>query len=436
MEKENFIRRLQEVQGNTLMPPQECGVFAMGIPGRAGYQCQHFYEVLSESGDLMVLDSRDTPACTNLVPISSPVPHFHTDEVTTLTLPAVNVSGSSDIGVLRLTDKEMVEIIQLHQGGHNWRDIGTALGRSAGACCNFFHRWEKDHLLRHKLGRPKEFGETATQMVIRTTVENRRSTVIEVAKATQMSSETARQIRHSNGYHYFHCVPVPRLTIEAKMKRVAFSLEQVARGDDIPIIFTDESMVAQDLNVGCIWRKRGEILEEGFYEHDHHPISVMVWGAIGVGFHGPLIRCPAAVNQTSYREILACSQIFETLTARFGQQGFWWQQDNAPPHQPVKREIGQIYKVLNWPPYSPDLSPIEQMWAIIKRRLKGRRFANGDELFDALSREWADIYPEAINNLCSSFKSRCEVCAKHEGASLNGYWPEVRCAHHQCGSTI
>jgi hypothetical protein len=267
-------------------------------------------------------------------------------------------------------------------------------------------------------------------MVIRSTIENRRSTIVEIGKAVQMSPESVRRIRHSKGYHYYQCIPVPRLTAEAKRKRVDFALAQVENDNDLPIIFTDESMVAQDLNLGCLWRKRGEILEEGCYDLDHHPISVMVWGAIGLGFHGPLIRCPPSVNQTTYREILLSSQIFTTLSNQFGAQGFWWQQDNAPPHQPVRRELEQFYKVLNWPPYSPDLSPIEHLWAIIKRQLKGKLFTNGDELYEALNQQWIEFPQEQINHLCSSFKSRCTVCARHNGGSLNGLWYEVRRCHH------
>jgi transposase len=43
--------------------------------------------------------------------------------------------------------------------------------------------------------------------------------------------------------------------------------------------------------------------------------------------------------------------------------------------------------LLRWPPRSPDLSPIEQIWVYLKKRLKGRRFADADELFHAIAHE-------------------------------------------------
>jgi hypothetical protein len=332
-----------------------------------------------------------------------------------------------------MTEREMIAIIRLHEAGHTWRDISASLNRSVGSCWKSSQNWEETHVLRRPWGRPTRIGDTPAEIVTQATEHDRRSTVVEVATAAAISRETARRIRHQHGYHYYECVAVPRLTADAKRTRIAFAEGQLGNDDHLPIIFTDECMVAQDFDKGGLWRKRGEMLEEGFYERDHHPLSVMVWGAIGVGFHGPLIRCPASVNQDTYREILTQSRIVETLSNRFGRQGFWWQQDNAPPHQPVRRELARTLKVMTWPPYSPDLSPIEQMWAMIKRKLKGQRFANGDSLFQRIAQAWADVSQQEIDNLCSSFRARCHVCAQHGGQSLNGRWTEVHRVHHESG---
>jgi hypothetical protein len=330
-----------------------------------------------------------------------------------------------------MTDAEMISIVCLHEAGQSWRQIGASLQRSSTGCFNCYENWRVSQELRRSWGRPRAIGETPIEIVLQETQADRRSTLVDVASAAGTSRETARGIRHENGYHYYESVAVPRLSAENKRARVAFAEAQIAQHDRLPIIFTDESMVAQNLNKGGIWRKRGEILVEGFYERDHHPLSVMVWGAIGIGFRGPLMRCPPSVNQEVYRDILARSGIFQALCDRFGQDGFWWQQDNAPPHQPVQKELARMYKVLKWPPYSPDLSPIEQLWALIKRKLTGRRFTNAHELFEAMAQAWEEISQEQIDSLCSSFQARCVVCARHNGDSLNGHWTEVHQVHHR-----
>ena len=50
----------------------------------------------------------------------------------------------------------------------------------------------------------------------------------------------------------------------------------------------------------------------------------------------------------------------------------WFMQDNAPIHTAqLSQEWLEVHGVatINWPPYSPDLNPIEHMWWALKRKL-------------------------------------------------------------------
>ena len=61
--------------------------------------------------------------------------------------------------------------------------------------------------------------------------------------------------------------------------------------------------------------------------------------------------------------------------------------DNARFHKSEEtREIIEDYghQLLFLPPYSPDLNPIENYWAILKRKLR-KVVANFQNLFDALA---------------------------------------------------
>jgi hypothetical protein len=91
--------------------------------------------------------------------------------------------------------------------------------------------------------------------VVGLTLANRRSTVRQVGIQAGISCETARRVRHKQGDHFYMCIPVPRLSEQAKLTRVAFAEGELNSPDNRVIIFTDESMVAQDLNIGGIWRK-------------------------------------------------------------------------------------------------------------------------------------------------------------------------------------
>lgn len=86
---------------------------------------------------------------------------------------------------------------------------------------------------------------------------------------------------------------------------------------------------------------------------------------------------------------------------------------------------------LPWPAFSPDLSPIEQVWSYIKKRLAGQKFDDPDQLFDAIEQEWRAIPNEVIHNIYSSFYARLMVCREIGGQSLNGHWTRVKQVHDQ-----
>jgi hypothetical protein len=198
-----------------------------------------------------------------------------------------------------------------------------------------------------------------------------------------------------------------------------------------PIIFTDESTVEVDLSRGGLWRKRGHQIPESYFVHNAHPIHVMIWGGIGPnGYRTPLIRCPASVTGASYVQFLTGAGIFAELNNIFGIGRYVFQQDNATPHTSVKDIIGQYARLIDWPAKSPDLSPIEQIWAYLKHMIRGTAFTSAEALFQALVKAWQEMPNEIVCHCYESFHARCEICRRYGGQSLNGHWKEVHNLHH------
>jgi hypothetical protein len=129
--------------------------------------------------------------------------------------------------------------------------------------------------------------------------------------------------------------------------------------------------------------------------------------------------------------MLADAHIFHRLIEMAGRDGFTWDQDNAPAHGAAWEVIHGQFDILNWPAHSPDLSPIEMVWAVIKRIFRRRRFVDADELFTEISQAWDQIGQEVIDNLCSGFVARCRVCIDVGGKGLNGHWRAVHRIHHE-----
>ncbi|KAI2665187.1 Transposable element Tcb1 transposase [Labeo rohita] len=116
-----------------------------------------------------------------------------------------------------------------------------------------------------------------------------------------------------------------------------------------------------------------------------YPQSVMVWGAMS-----------AAVNAASYQEILEHFML-PSAEKLYGDEDFIFPHDLAPAHS--AKTTGKWFTdhgitVLNWPANSPDLNPIENLWDIVKRKLRDARPNTLDELKAAIEASWASITPQ------------------------------------------
>lgn len=148
--------------------------------------------------------------------------------------------------------------------------------------------------------------------------------------------------------------------------------------------------------------------------------NVMVWAAFTASRKSQLCWISHRMDSGQYINML--DDVLINFMEEEPEAEYIFQQDNAPIH--VSRKSlewfhGKDIQVLTWPACSPDLNPIENLWAILARRVYGpasqkRVFTSVLELKEKILIEWSLIEAKILTNLCQSMPNRIyEVIAKN-----------------------
>ena len=138
---------------------------------------------------------------------------------------------------------------------------------------------------------------------------------------------------------------------------------------------------------------------------------LLIWGAIWINGRSELHIQRDNMNSDGYVNVL--ERHICPLSSRLGNPSTSWilMDDNATCHRSLvtnsfKSQAG--IRTLTWPARSPDLSPIENVWSLLKRSVR-RTLRPGDDLLrlEALLRqEWDRLNQDTINRLIESMPSR------------------------------
>jgi hypothetical protein len=80
----------------------------------------------------------------------------------------------------------------------------------------------------------------------------------------------------------------------------------------------------------------------------------------------------------------------------------------------LKQELA--IDVMWWPPQSPDLSPIENIWREVKSWIhKNRKPRTMDELWEAVEKAWEEVVPDVILKFVDSMPRRVAEVIKKKG---------------------
>ncbi len=144
----------------------------------------------------------------------------------------------------------------------------------------------------------------------------------------------------------------------------------------------------------------------------------MIWAAMSSAGVGPLCFLKSTVNAAIYQEILEHFML-PSADKLYGDADFIFQQDLAPAHTAKGTKSwfnDHGVTVLDWPANSPDLNPIENLWGIVKRKMRDTRPNNADDLKATIKETWASIPPQQCHKLITSMPCQIETVIKAKGA--------------------
>lgn len=340
----------------------------------------------------------------------------------------------------KLTKEEKIRIIEFYRHGYKPEEAAKILNRSSNQISTFYSRWKfnstlppkdiiRDHVITGRLGlklkdlvlKNPKLGSRKLAQKLKDEAPNAKRYIWGYIRYPSASS--ILRFLKENGFKRRKAYLKPPLTEASRAKRLAFAQKWMQDGHCTleNVIWTDESRVASHPNNRRIslWTNTADPA----YQVKMHSggNSVMFWGSFSKHGTGKLVSLVGTMDSAKYIEVLDENLVDEFNYAKDTYSGAWrLMQDNAPCHtsKSVKaflRERG--IKFIDWPPYSPDLNPIENIWHWMKTVLETEYpvCVSAEEIEARFHEIWATITPEMCQAYCGEYERRLQAVIAANG---------------------
>jgi transposase len=206
----------------------------------------------------------------------------------------------------------------------------------------------------------------------------------------------------------------PLINPEAIKKRLNFAKENLER-DWSNVVFTDEVTFSTYTYKKHVWRLPNE---KHVIRSVKHPAKLHAWGCFCSKGFGRLFLFTKTLDAQMMVEIYK-KALIPSAQLWFKDNSDWiLQEDNDPKH---KSKLAKDWKnqeliqTLDWPSYSPDLNPIENVWGLLKARLQANPVYNLNSLVVRLQAEWKSLCVPYAQKLAQSCSRRVEGVIEAKG---------------------
>jgi transposase len=252
------------------------------------------------------------------------------------------------------------------------------------------------------------------QLVARQDVPTSKQVTAELSATTGVTVTPRTVRRHLSEMGYKSSVPrtVPLLTSQQKQKRIDWCKEH--QGFDWKKVwFSDETYIEVNHTSTPVWHKKGQ---RPTVAKPKFRVKIMCWGAVSTRFKSKLAIVHGTMTAQRYIETLQGYLLGEN--SRFIKTRAVFQQDGASCHTAkLSRDFFSStgIDVLPWPSNSPDLNPIENVWAVLKQNVEKRSVKTKDDLIRVVQEEWDRLSMDFIKKTIDSMENRLSQVIKNKG---------------------
>ena len=219
-------------------------------------------------------------------------------------------------------------------------------------------------------------------------------------KGVNVSSDTINRDIRSLGYKYGSRPLSQGLTEVQKKKRVSFALKwEELKWDTSRLVFTYEKLFDTKDHRKKMWMAPGK--KPAKRQRVRWAPKCHVWGAVGVGYRKLVVLSSNSITCVS-----------NTLKKVQFPPNCIFQQDGATSHTAKESkaylEKTEMTLLPNWPPNSPDLSPIENVWSMVQELVDEYTSSNKEDLIKS-------VY---IDDSVLSCDARLKACVANKGEKV------------------
>jgi transposase len=331
----------------------------------------------------------------------------------------------------KITKRKQQELINLKKIRSSISEISQCLNVSESTVKRYTKNIEVKKR-KNKGGRPKKLFQEITSILVKEYADKKLNFLIDGKRLLEKKFEvkctrqTVKNYLNSKGYKCYIKRNKPLLTDNHKKKRLDFArkFSKFSYFDWKNVIWSDVSTFSL-INTNqkeLYWNAKAAPLKDENIKKSlkFGRDSLMVWGCITSEGVGELIRLPKSVTSNVYVSCLEDGLIKTIEKFSLNHEKVIFMQDNAPVHvsKTSKKWLSDNrINLIDWPPQSPDMNPIENIWDYLDKKVRERveKPRNLDELWELIRQEWYKIDKDLLRKLYLSMLRRIQSLKEAKG---------------------